>query len=86
MVHRVIRYFAAVAVGALIATAAYAQRPTCKLQAIEKKLTGPALTGFMKKCEEEMQVVCEKSAIERKLEGPGKAIYTRKCVTTYVGL
>jgi hypothetical protein len=75
----------AAVVGALLVTAAHAQRPTCRLQSIEKKLAGPALTSFIKKCEQEMLAVCEKTAEDRKLEGPARASYMRKCVSTYVG-
>jgi hypothetical protein len=81
-----LRYVIAAIVGALLITAAHAQRPTCRLQSIEKKLAGPALTSFMKKCEQDVQAVCEKTAEDRKLEGPAKASYTRRCVITFVGV
>jgi hypothetical protein len=80
-----VRYVIAAALAALLATAAYAQRPTCKLQAIERKLAGAALTGFMKKCEQDMQEVCEKSAEDRKLEGFARGSFTRRCVAQFVG-
>ena len=39
---------------------ATAQQPTCILQAVEKKLAGPARTTFLAKCEAEMERLCEK--------------------------
>jgi hypothetical protein len=80
-----VRYVIAATLAALLVTAAHAQRPTCRLQSIERKLAGPALTNFMKKCEQDMQVVCEKTADDRKLEGAARTIFTKRCVTTYLG-
>ncbi len=79
------RYLIAATLVALLATAAHAQRPTCRLQSIEKKLKGTALTNFMKQCEQDVQVVCEKSADDRKLDGFAKASFTKRCVTQFVG-
>lgn len=81
------RPIAAIALlAAVIATAAHAQRPTCKLQAIEKKLAGPALNAFMKRCEAEAQAYCDKSAGERKLEGFPRVSYTKRCTAALIGL
>ena len=35
----------------VLGASAYAQTPTCKAQAADKKLAGAALNSFMKKCE-----------------------------------
>jgi hypothetical protein len=80
------RYFAVATLAVLLAaTAAHAQVATCKLQAIEKKLTGPTLTTFMKKCETEVQALCDKLADQRKLEAPNRTLFINNCVTSYVG-
>jgi hypothetical protein len=64
---------------------AFAQSPTCKGQAAEKKLAGAALNSFMKKCETDAQKTCDTSAADRKLAGAAKASFTKKCVTDAVG-
>jgi len=64
---------------------AYAQAPTCKAQAGEKKLAGAALNSFMKKCESDAQKACDTSAAGKKLAGAAKASFTKKCVTDAVG-
>jgi hypothetical protein len=64
---------------------AYAQNPTCKAQATQKKLAGAALNSFMKKCESDAQKACDTSAANRKLAGAAKASFTKKCVTDAVG-
>jgi len=64
---------------------AFAQNPTCKSQAAEKKLAGAALNSFMKKCESDAQKACNTSAAEKKLAGAAKASFTKKCVTDTVG-
>jgi hypothetical protein len=64
---------------------AFAQAPSCKAQASEKKLAGAALNSFMKKCETDAQKACDTSAADRKLAGAAKASFTKKCVTDAVG-
>jgi len=69
----------------LLATSAYAQNPTCKAQATDKKLAGAALTSFMKKCESDAKKGCDASAAEKKLAGAAKTSYTKKCVSDATG-
>jgi hypothetical protein len=64
---------------------AFAQNPSCKSQASEKRLAGAALNSFMKKCETDAQKACDTSASDRKLAGAAKASFTKKCVTDSVG-
>jgi hypothetical protein len=64
---------------------AFAQNPSCKSQASEKRLAGAALNSFMKKCETDAQKACNTSAAEKKLAGAAKASFTKKCVTDAVG-
>ena len=64
---------------------AFAQAPSCKAQASEKKLAGAALNSFMKKCETDAQKACDTSAADRKLAGAAKTSFTKKCVTDSVG-
>ena len=64
---------------------AFAQAPSCKAQASEKKLAGAALNSFMKKCETDAQKACDTSAADRKLAGAAKASFTKKCVTDAIG-
>jgi hypothetical protein len=68
-----------------VLVSAYAQNPTCKGQAAEKKLAGAALNSFMKKCESDAQKACDTSAADHKLAGAAKASFTKKCVTDAVG-
>jgi len=81
----------AILVGLMIAFAggvvggAFAQAPTCKAQASEKRLAGAALNSFMKKCETDAQKACNTSATDRKLAGAAKASFTKKCVNDAVG-
>ena len=70
---------------AVIATSAYAQTPTCKASAGEKKLAGAAFNSFMKKCESDAKKACDGSAGEKKLAGAAKTSFTKKCVTDAVG-
>ena len=67
----------------LIAGPAFAD--SCKAQATDKKLTGAAMTSFMRKCERDAETACFTSAGEKKLSGAAKASYTKKCVTDAVG-
>jgi uncharacterized membrane protein len=68
-----------------MASTAWAQTPSCKAQASEKKLAGAALTSFSKKCERDAGTACDASAKEKKLAGAAKASFTNKCVTDAVG-
>jgi hypothetical protein len=79
------RRFALVGVLCVLAGSAFAQSPSCKAQAGEKKLAGAALTSFMKKCETDAAKSCDMSATEKKLAGAAKASFTKKCVTDATG-
>ena len=79
------RMFALVGVLCVLTGSAYAQSPSCKAQAGEKKLAGAALTSFMKKCESDAAKSCDTSAAEKKLAGAAKTSFTKKCVTDAVG-
>jgi hypothetical protein len=68
-----------------LSVAAYAQNPTCKAQAAEKKLAGAAMTSFMKKCEGDAKKSCEVDAKAKKLSGAAKNSHTKKCVDDAVG-
>ena len=69
----------------LFAAPAFAQAPTCKTQAADKKLAGAALNSFMKKCRSDAQNACEADSKEKKLAGAAKTSHTKKCVTDAVG-
>jgi hypothetical protein len=73
------RHAAVVFILCLMSSTAYAQLATCRLQSIEKKLSGPHLS-ILEACAEDTQKMCEKLASERRLEEPGKAIFVSKCV------
>ena len=79
----------AIGIGLLLvcaATAASAQTSsTCKAQAVEKKLSGAALTSFTKRCEKDAATTCDASAKEKKLAGAAKSSFTKKCVSDAVG-
>jgi hypothetical protein len=68
-----------------IAGAAFAQSPSCKSQAGDKKLAGAAMNSFMKKCETDATTSCTKQADDRKLAGAARTSFTKKCVTDAVG-
>jgi hypothetical protein len=68
-----------------LSTAALAQQPTCKLQSIEKKIAGSALTDFMQKCENEAGATCENQAVVRRLEEPARSLFIRACIKALVG-
>jgi uncharacterized membrane protein len=70
---------------ALCTTTAYAQTPTCKAQAADKKLAGAAMTSFMKKCESDAKKSCEADSKDKKLAGAAKTSHVKKCVTDAVG-
>jgi hypothetical protein len=69
----------------LLATPAFAQSPTCKAQAGDKKLAGAALTSFMKKCQSDAQKTCAADASAKKLSGAAKTSHMKKCVDDAVG-
>jgi hypothetical protein len=69
----------------LLSVPAYAQQATCKLQSIEKKLTGQALSNFMEKCEDDAQKACEQLASARRLEEPGRSLFMASCIKGFVG-
>ena len=69
----------------VLASSGYAQSPSCKAQATEKKLAGAAMNSFMKKCETDAKKSCDTSAAEKKLAGAAKTSFTKKCVTDSVG-
>ena len=73
------------AVLGLIAGSAFAQSPSCKANAGDKKLAGAALNSFMKKCESDAQKSCDTQAAEKKLAGAAKTSFTKKCVKDSVG-
>ena len=60
-------------------------KPSCKVQASDKKLAGAAMTSFMKKCETDAQKACDAAAADKKLSGAAKTSFTKKCVTDSVG-
>jgi hypothetical protein len=69
----------------VFAGSAFAQSPSCKAQAGDKKLAGAALTSFMKKCETDAQKSCDTQAADKKLAGAAKTSFTTKCVKDSVG-
>ena len=73
------------AVLCIIAGSAFAQSPTCKAQASDKKLAGAALTSFMKKCESDAKTSCDTQASDKKLAGAAKTSFTTKCMKDSVG-
>ena len=79
----------AIVIGLLLVcggTAASAQTTsTCKAQAMEKKLSGAALTSFTKKCEKDAETSCGASAKDKKLAGAAKSSFTKRCVSEAVG-
>lgn len=79
------RYVAGAVIVSLLSTAAHAQQATCKLQSIEKKLTGVPLTTFIQKCEEDVQKTCEQLASTRHLEEPAKTLFVNNCVKAFIG-
>lgn len=49
----------------------------CMAQAAEKKLSGAAKTGFIRKC---VRDGCEAASAEKKLAGAAKTSFTKKCL------
>jgi hypothetical protein len=66
-------------------SAAFAQSTTCKSQAVEKKLSGAALTSFTKKCENDAKAACDLSANEKKLAGAARSSFAKKCLSDALG-
>jgi uncharacterized membrane protein len=73
------------AILSLTASTAFAQSPTCKAQAAEKKLAGAAQSSFMKKCESDAKTACEADSSSKKLAGAAKTSHMKKCVVDRVG-
>jgi hypothetical protein len=71
--------------GLSLTTPVLAQTATCKAQSADKKLSGAALTSFMKKCESDAAKACDASAKEKKLAGAAKTSFEKKCVSDAVG-
>jgi len=69
-----------------VVSPAVAQKPTCILQAVEKKLDGRARANFMETCRADAEASCEKLADQRKLEDPGRKLFVTNCTGIYVGL
>jgi len=61
--------------------------PTChdQAKAAGKKLSGAALTSFMKKCEKDAATACDAQAAEKKLSGAAKTSFTKKCAKDSTG-
>jgi len=73
------------AIACLVAGSAFAQSPSCKSQATEKKLAGAALNSFMKKCQTDATKACETDSKDKKLAGAAKNSHMKKCVNDAVG-
>lgn len=74
-----------IAVLLMSTSAAWADGPTCKATAMDKKLAGAANTSFMKKCETDAAKTCDATAADKKLFGAAKTSFTKKCVADAVG-
>jgi hypothetical protein len=68
-----------------IAASAYAQSPSCSVQATDKKLAGAAKTSFMTKCTNDATAACNTQADGKKLAGAARTSFTKKCVTDATG-
>lgn len=64
---------------------AFAQSPSCAVQAGDKKLAGAAKNSFMTKCEKDAGAACDKQAADKKLNGAAKTSFTNKCVKDATG-
>ncbi|MDO9466664.1 MAG: hypothetical protein Q7J36_05130 [Thiobacillus sp.] len=64
-------------ISALLACPAYAAKPPCLTTATEKKLSGAAKSGFIKKC---VRKRCEAGATENKLAGAARNSFSAKCM------
>jgi hypothetical protein len=77
--------FVLAAILCVLAGSVYAQSPTCKAQAEEKKLHGASHDSFMTKCEKDAKADCDKQATDKKYAGAAKTSFTTKCVKDAVG-
>jgi hypothetical protein len=64
-------------ISALLACPVFAAEPACLATATEKKLSGAAKSGFIKKCVRDR---CDVAAAEKKLAGAAKTSFTNKCL------
>jgi hypothetical protein len=80
------RFFLPFTFAIVFAPPVLAQQATCILQAIEKKLTGPARNDFMEKCEVTVRDTCEKLAEQRHFSAAEKTLFVNACVPMYIGL
>lgn len=69
----------------LFSAPVWADGPTCKSNAADKKLAGAAASSFMKKCESDAAKSCDATAAGKKLFGAAKTSFTKKCVADAVG-
>jgi hypothetical protein len=67
------------------AASAYAQGPTCKQQADERKFIGAMRATFMAKCERDANKSCGIAATEKKYKGIVRTNYLKTCVADSVG-
>jgi len=58
---------------------------TCTARAAEKKLSGAALTSFMKKCEEDAAAACDADSKSKTLSGAALDSHIKKCIADAVG-
>jgi hypothetical protein len=79
-------YLSVIAMVLSFPTPSPAQQSTCKLQAVEKKITAQGMTAFMQKCENEAEAACDRTANVRKLEDPARSLFMRACIRALVGL
>ena len=79
------RFLTVVAITGLMVPSAHAQRQTCVLQAIEKKLAESARKDFITNCAAEVQIECDRLADQRKLQSVDRTAFMNNCVTVYVG-
>jgi len=63
-------------ISALLAYPAFAAEPACLTTATDRKLSGAAKSGFVKKCVRDR---CEVAAAEKTLAGAAKTSFTNKC-------
>jgi len=77
------RLILALLVSALAVSSAVAE--SWKDQAAAKRLSGAALSSFMKKCESDAKASCDKAAVDKKLSGAAKDSFATKCVKDATG-
>ena len=61
----------------MMSMSAFAADNACMSQAAEKKLSGAAQNGFIRKC---VSDGCEATSLEKKLAGAAKNSFTKKCL------